>query len=54
MKIKETLRVKREVSKLILIKMSEINDIFKECRMSVVIKVVVFIMDWVTSCEQTC
>ncbi len=49
--------MKAEVTHLILIKMSsstEMNNFFEEYHKSVIIKVVLFVIEPVVSCEQIC
>ncbi len=49
--------LKAEFTHLILIKISsttKMNDIYEECLISIVIKVVLFDMERVASCGQTC
>ncbi len=49
--------LKAKLTHLILIKISsttKMNDIYEECLISLVIKVVLFDMERVTSCGQTC
>ncbi len=49
--------LKAELTHLILIQLSssaEMEDIFEECHISVLIKVVLFDTEWVDACGQTC